>query len=117
MITNRLAGKVAIVTGGGTGIGEAVCKKFAAEGAKVLVVGFADDPVEAVATEIIAGGGEARAYMGDVSKEMEARAAVKAAVEYWGVLDVLVNCAGVYPVTAETQVVVPNRLSMLSQGE
>lgn len=47
MMANRLAGKVAIVTGGGTGIGEAVCRKFAAEGAGVLVVGLADDPVEA----------------------------------------------------------------------
>jgi len=103
MIANRLSGKVAIVTGGGTGIGEAVCKKFAAEGASVLVVGFADDPVEAVVAEIIANGGEARSYMGDVSKEIEAQAAVKAAVEYWGVLDILVNCAGVYPATAETQ--------------
>ncbi|GAA0553419.1 SDR family NAD(P)-dependent oxidoreductase [Chitinophaga japonensis] len=103
MKANRLAGKVAIVTGGGTGIGEAVCKKFAAEGAKVLVVGFADDPVEAVAQEIAETGGEARAYMGDVAKEVEAEAAVQAAIDNWGALHILVNCAGVYPVTAETQ--------------
>jgi len=103
MQANRLAGKVAIVTGGGTGIGEAVCKKFAAEGAKVLVVGFADDPVEAVVQEITETGGEARAYMGDVAKEVEAEAAVQAAIDNWGALHVLVNCAGVYPATAETQ--------------
>ena len=44
---NRLEGKVAIVTGGGAGIGEAICKKFAQQGARVVVAGLPDDPVEA----------------------------------------------------------------------
>ena len=47
-IAPRLEGKIAIVTGGGTGIGEAICKKFAREGAAVVVCGFSEDPVDDV---------------------------------------------------------------------
>lgn len=103
MKLNRLAGKTAIVTGGGTGIGEAVAKKFAAEGAKVLVVGFPDDPVDQVVEEIKSAGGEAIAFMGDISDEATAKQAVETIIAEWHKLDVLINCAGVYPTLAETQ--------------
>jgi NAD(P)-dependent dehydrogenase (short-subunit alcohol dehydrogenase family) len=94
---NRLEGKVAIVTGGGTGIGEAICKKFAQEGAKVVVAGFPEDPVEDVAKEIQKQGGTAIAFTGDISKEADAKDCVQLAVSEFGQLDILVNNAGVFP--------------------
>ncbi|EJF09310.1 SDR family NAD(P)-dependent oxidoreductase [Pontibacter sp. BAB1700] len=94
---NRLEGKVAIVTGGGTGIGEAICKKFAQEGARVVVAGFPEDPVEDVVKEIQKEGGEAIAYNGDISKEVNAKECVELAVKEYGQLDILINNAGVFP--------------------
>ena len=98
----RLEGKTAIVTGGGTGIGEAICLKFAREGAKVMVNGLTGDPIEDVAEAIRNDGGEAFAFAGDVSEESQARACVEQAVAQFGKLDILVNNAGVLLVNAET---------------
>jgi len=97
----RLEDKVAVVTGAGTGIGEAVVHKFAREGARVLVNGLPGDPVEDVAEAIRSAGGEAAAYVGDVSEEEHARACVQAAVGTWGRIDVLVNNAAVLTAIAE----------------
>lgn len=99
---NRLQDKVAIVTGGATGIGEAICKKFAKEGARVLVAGFPEDPVEEVAEEIRKAGGEAAAFSGDVSLEDNASRCVASAVNQWGKLDILINNAGTFPEMKET---------------
>jgi NAD(P)-dependent dehydrogenase (short-subunit alcohol dehydrogenase family) len=97
MRMNRLINKVVIVTGGATGIGEAICKKFAMEGAKVLVNGFPEDPVEEVVEEIKEKGGQAAGFKADISISENAEKCVEMAVEQWGNLDVLVNNAGVYP--------------------
>jgi NAD(P)-dependent dehydrogenase (short-subunit alcohol dehydrogenase family) len=101
-MNRRLEGKVAIVTGAGTGIGEAIAKKFAKEGAKVVVNGLPSDPIHDVAIAINKSGGEAIAYAGDVADEHHARACVDAAVKQYGKLDVVVNNAGVFLATAET---------------
>lgn len=93
----RLQGKTAIVTGGATGIGEAICKKFATEGAKVLVVGMNEDPVDAVVKEINNTSGEALGYKGDISEENHIKAAIELVTDAWGKLDILVNNAGVFP--------------------
>lgn len=98
---DRLQSKVAIVTGGGAGIGEAIAKKFAKEGAAVVVAGLPDDPVQAVADEITAAGGRATAFEGDLSSQAVAEACVQTAVSYFGKLDILINNAGAFPATGE----------------
>jgi NAD(P)-dependent dehydrogenase (short-subunit alcohol dehydrogenase family) len=102
-MAGRLDGKVAIVTGGAAGIGEAISHKFAMEGAKVVVNGLPDDPVDEVVQAIEQYGNEAVAYKGDVSQTEEAQTCVQAAIDRYGKLDILVNNAGVFLVTAETQ--------------
>lgn len=101
-MSGRLESKIAIVTGGGTGIGEAICLKFAREGAKVVVNGLPGDPIEEVVQAIREDGGEAIAFAADVSDERQARDCVDEAVARFGKLDVLVNNAGVLLVNAET---------------
>ncbi|ALD20119.1 SDR family NAD(P)-dependent oxidoreductase [Hymenobacter sp. DG25A] len=96
----RLENKVAIVTGGGSGIGEAVAKRFAKEGAAVVVAGFAEDPVREVVEEILQTGGRAVAFTGDISLLATAEACVQLAVREYGRLDILINNAGVFPATA-----------------
>jgi len=98
----KLKDKVAIVTGGGTGIGEAICKKFAREGAKILINGLSGDPIKDVAKAIADDGGEAITFEGDVSDEAAARGCVDTAIKRYGKLDILINNAGVLLANAET---------------
>jgi len=90
----RLKGKVAVVTGGGTGIGEAIAKAFAQEGAAVVVTGRRKPVLEQVVREIEREGGRALAVPGSVTVEADVRAAVDATVRAYGRVDVLVNNAG-----------------------
>jgi len=102
-VSRRLEGKVAIVTGSGTGIGEAIAHKFAKEGAKVVVNGLPSDPITQVAEAIQQYGGEAIAFAGDIAEASQAQACIEAAISHYGQLDILVNNAGVFLVTGETQ--------------
>ena len=98
----RLEGKVAIITGAGTGIGEAIAHKFAREGARLLLNGLPSDPVPDVAAAIAAAGGEVETFLGDISEEATAQTCVDRAIARFGRLDVLVNNAGVFVAIVET---------------
>ena len=90
-----LENKVAIVTGGGSGIGEATALLFAREGACVVVADYSLSRAVDVAQRIRATGGEVLAVAGDVSVGEDALNMVRAAIDGFGRLDVLVNSAGV----------------------
>ncbi len=91
----RLKAKVAVVTGGGAGIGRAVAILFAREGAQVLVADIDPSRGASVAAEIGSLGGEAGFVPTDVSKPEDVRAMVSAAVERYGGVDLLVNSAAI----------------------
>ncbi len=100
----RFDGKSVIVTGAGRGFGRCHALDFASRGARLVIVDFgmemnglgsSPEPVEAVAKEIEAAGGEAVAVFADVSVESEAQRAVQAAMDAYGTLDILVNNAGI----------------------
>ncbi len=91
----QLEGKAALVTGGGTGIGKAICLALAAEGAKVAVANRSSvAAAQAVVDEIKAAGGEAIALQGDVSKAVDAEDFVQRVLTSFGALDIVVNNAG-----------------------
>ena len=90
-------GLTAVVTGGGAGIGAAVGRRLAAAGAAVVVVDLDADAARRMAEELEKEGGRAVPVIGDVCDPATAEAAVQAATAELGGLDLLVNCAGIYP--------------------
>jgi 3-oxoacyl-[acyl-carrier protein] reductase len=94
---SKLAGKVAVVTGASKGIGAAIAKSFAAEGASVVVnYASSKEGAEKVVSAITAAGGKAIAVHGDVSKPADAQGIIDKAIDAYGHLDILVNNSGVY---------------------
>ncbi len=91
---HALAGKVAVVTGGASGIGEAVARTFAANEAKVLVVDLDAERLAEVVGEIRSRGWEAEGYVGDVTSEKSVADFFAKAKNQWGSVDLLVNSAG-----------------------
>ena len=91
----RLEGKVAIVTGGNSGVGAATAKKFAAEGAKVVITARRAAQLEEVAAELRNAGGEVLPVVSDISKLEDAKRVVAETLEKYGKIDVLINNAGV----------------------
>jgi len=95
MAQSRLAGKVAVVTGGAKGQGEGVSRLFAAEGASVAIFDVLDEQGERVAAEICNGGGKARYFHCDLGSAREVEAAIGAAVSAFSGLDILYNNAAI----------------------
>src|SRR5829696_7521618 len=94
-MAGELEGRAALVTGATSGIGRATALRFAAEGARLALVGRDAETLGAVAAEIRAGGGHSVEVQADVTDEAHARRAVETAVEALGGVDVLVNAAGI----------------------
>jgi NAD(P)-dependent dehydrogenase (short-subunit alcohol dehydrogenase family) len=91
----ELAGKTALVTGAGVGIGRAIAMKLASEGARVLVVDFNEETAEQAVNDIVNAGGEAKTFVADVSDETRVTGMVQAAIDQWGTLDIACNSAAV----------------------
>lgn len=104
----RLDGKVAIVTGGSSGIGKAICIEYAKEGAKVVVAARREDKSNEVVQEIKNNGGEAVFKRTDVFKEEDIKDLIQFAVDTYGKLDILVNNAGVQRMAPLEDVTVEN---------
>ena len=94
-VPGRFLDRKVVLSGGGRGIGEATARRFAAEGAEVLLVARSIAEIEAVAASIVESGGQAWSHAGDVSVPGQVDAVVAAAQARWGSIDVLVNCAGI----------------------
>jgi 3(or 17)beta-hydroxysteroid dehydrogenase len=94
-MSNRLQQKVALVTGGGSGIGEAICRRFAEEGCTVVVTDIVGDKASVVAEGIVADGGKALALVQDVTDEAMWQTVMAQIIEQCGGLNVLVNNAGI----------------------
>jgi NAD(P)-dependent dehydrogenase (short-subunit alcohol dehydrogenase family) len=92
---NRLEGKVAIITGGNSGVGAATAKRLAAEGASVVITARRAAALEEVANEIKAAGGSVLAVPTDISKEDSVENMVAEALKAFGKIDILVNNAGI----------------------
>ncbi|MFN8028405.1 MAG: SDR family NAD(P)-dependent oxidoreductase [Acidimicrobiia bacterium] len=95
--TPDLAGRVALVTGGGTGIGAAIASAYAAAGAAVTVTGRRPEPLDAVVATITEAGGRALAVPADVTVLEQMQTAVGATVDRFGHLDLVVANAGAAP--------------------
>ena len=99
----KLRDQVAIITGGGRGIGEAIALRFAAEGAAVTVAGTNHEALERVSRLVQERGGRAIARVADVASEPAVQAMVAAAIAELGRLDILVNNAGISGPTARAE--------------
>ena len=116
----KLKDKVAIVTGGSQGIGEAIAVRYAAEGARVAVVYHSNDSAALTVTKRIAtGGGEARPIKADCSKVPEIDRMVADVIRHFGTINILVNNAGIFrtvPVAETTEAIWDEQLDLNLRG-
>ena len=90
-----IEGAVAVITGGGSGIGEAIAKYWTSNGGKVVLGDVMPDALERVEKEISAAGGEVATLAGDVTKEEDCTALAKFAIDKFGAINLVVPCAGI----------------------
>ena len=96
-MAGRLEGKIAHITGGGSGLGDAIARLFSSEGARVVVSDLKMEAAQRVVDLIVRQGGDAIALAGDVSSREECESLIAETVKQIGGIDVLVNSAGVTP--------------------
>ncbi|SFI38117.1 NADP-dependent 3-hydroxy acid dehydrogenase YdfG [Paenibacillus sp. UNC496MF] len=96
---DNIAGKVVVITGASSGIGEATAKRLAEKGAKLVLAARREDRLKALADEIVRLGGEAAHAVADVASAEDMRKTAGLAMERYGRIDVLVNNAGIMPVS------------------
>ncbi len=99
-MTDNIAGKVIVITGASSGMGEAAARHLAAKGARVVLGARRADRIEALASEITSAGGQATAVATDVTKREDVQALVDTAVATYGRVDVLINNAGLMPLSS-----------------
>ncbi|CAI9095774.1 OLC1v1031787C1 [Oldenlandia corymbosa var. corymbosa] len=114
-IPRRLEGKVAIITGGGSGIGESTARLFVKQGARVLIAVRRDDPARSICEELQSKGGTIDYVICDVSKESDVKNAVDTAVSKYGKLDIMFSNAGAPGNSSDVSVV--NQLDIPSDQE
>lgn len=107
-----LHGKVALVTGGGMGVGRAICKKLAAEGVKIAVNDILGERAAAVCAEIREAGGKAEPFVADITDLVAVQSMVSRIEQDLGPLDILVNNAGVVPERRTGEIGMPTFLEM-----
>jgi NAD(P)-dependent dehydrogenase (short-subunit alcohol dehydrogenase family) len=93
----RLSGKVCVITGAASGIGRATAERFAAEGARLVLTDIQEAPLLALAETLQASGADVETVIGDVSQVDDARAMIRAAIDRFGHLDILIANAGIIP--------------------
>jgi NAD(P)-dependent dehydrogenase (short-subunit alcohol dehydrogenase family) len=106
-MTMSVKGKVALITGGGSGLGEAAARILAREGAKVAVLGRTPEQVEQAAASIKNDGGQAMAVTADISLPNELQPAIQQVIDRWGQLDILFANAGINGVWAPIDELTP----------
>ncbi len=99
-----MRGQVAIVTGGGSGIGRAVCLRLAQRGVKVAVADIRIDQAESVEEEVRSAGSEGLACRVNVAASSDIEQTVRQVREHFGRIDILINCAGIYQIGPITQI-------------
>ena len=97
-MSNGIRGKVVVITGASSGIGESTSRHLAAKGALVVLGARRKDRIDAIAKEIVDSGGKAIAIVTDVTKQSQVEALVRGAVEEFGRVDIIVNNSGVMPI-------------------
>lgn len=116
----RLKGKVAIVTGGSQGIGEAIAVRYGAEGARVAVIYHTNDAAaHAVVKRIATAGGQSKLVKADCSKVAEIERMTADVIRHFGTIDILVNNAGVFrtvPVAETTEAIWDEQLDLNLRG-
>ena len=99
-MTDRIEGKIVVITGASSGLGEAAARHLAAQGAKVVLGARRADRLEALVGDIVAAGGQALAVQTDVTNRADVAHLVDTAVQVFGRIDVLINNAGIMPLSA-----------------